>query len=81
MKIKKGEKMKREVRWILKFWNRDNFMKWGWHNPCECGCDSREDIKTTEFHYYLEKYFMGGLGLFGFTLMKFVLETKLKEDA
>lgn len=72
--------MRREVIWKFDFWRcrrvRDNFRKWKWYNPCKCGCDSREDIKTTEVHYYLEKYFMGGLGLFGFTLMKWVLEVK-----
>tara|TARA_R110000851_G_scaffold30221_1_gene82592 strand:+ start:832 stop:1047 length:216 start_codon:yes stop_codon:yes gene_type:complete len=71
--------MRKEIKWKLVFWKGDNFRKWGWNNPCECGCDSRGDLKTPTSHYYLEKYFSGGLGLFGFSLMKNVFE--LKEDA
>lgn len=69
--------------WKLVFWNGNNFRKWKWYNPCECGCDSREDARTFigkpikyDFHFYLEKYFSGGLGLFGFTLKKYVMELK-----
>lgn len=68
--------MTKENSYQLIFWRGDNFRKWGWNNPCECGCDSREDIETLNSKYYLEKYFSGGLGLFGFSLMKFVTEFK-----
>lgn len=52
--------------WILSLWRGDNFRKWGWYTPCECGCDNREDTP----YYFIEKYFSGGFGLFGFSLTK-----------
>ena len=54
--------------WSIILWIGDNFRKWGWHKPCGCGCDSRGDTS----YYYLEKYFTGGLGLFGFTIKKHI---------
>jgi hypothetical protein len=55
-----------KTSWNLVLWNGDNFRKWGWFEPCPCGCDSREDTKYKK----LIGYYSGGFGLFGFTLEK-----------
>ena len=55
-----------KTSWNFVLWNGDNFRKWGWFEPCPCGCDSRGNTKYKK----LIGYYSGGFGLFGFTLEK-----------
>jgi len=55
------------TKWELSFSNGDNFRKWGWYDPCSCGCDSRGDTE----YFKLKGYYSGGFGLFGFSLIKY----------